>query len=67
MRRGRRRRRGTRQVLIIEQVAVIRRVSFHGERGRGFTFVGAAHPVQLQTCKKVELNGRRDVGTRSII
>lgn len=46
---GRRGQRGARQVLIIKQVAVISCVAFHRQRGRGFTSVGAAHPVRLQT------------------
>lgn len=49
---GWRGRRGTRQVLIIEQVAVIRRDAFHRQRRRDFTFVRAAHAVQLQICVK---------------
>lgn len=60
MRRGRGRRRGTRQLLIIQQVAVIRRAAFHRQRGRGLALV--TRPVELQTGAGEQAEGELSPG-----
>lgn len=58
--RGRGRRSRSRQVLIIHQVAVIAHAALYGQRGRGLSFLLAAHAVELQIGACVQAEGQLD-------